>query len=69
MMKTVILLIIGVLLIIGGCYTVFAAKRYFKNLRTQGTDNVFRPLAVYYGYAIGIMLGLTGITLLCQAFG
>lgn len=69
MMKMIILLIVGILLIIGGCYTVFAAKRYFKNLRTQGTDNVFSPLAVYYGYAFGIMLALTGITFLCQAFG
>lgn len=68
MMKIVILSVIGLLLIVGSCYTVFAAKKYFKHVRTQGTDNVFSPLAIYYGYAFGIMLALTGITILCQAF-
>ncbi len=52
MLKIVVPLIIGLLMIIGGCYTIVAAKRYFKNVKTEGTDNVFSPLAIYYGLAL-----------------
>ena len=50
--KQILLLIIGLLMIIGGCYTIVAAKRYFKNVKTEGTDNVFSSLAIYYGFAL-----------------
>lgn len=40
MLKIVVPLIIGLLMIIGGCYTIVAAKRYFKNVKTEGTDLV-----------------------------
>ena len=52
MLKIVVPLIIGLLMIIGGCYAIVAAKRYFKNVKTEGTDNVFSSLAIYYGFAL-----------------
>ncbi len=55
-------------MIIGGCYTIVAAKRYFKNVKIEGTDNVFSPLAIYYGFAIGFMMILVGISILCVMF-
>lgn len=68
MLKIVVPLIIGLLMIIGGCYTIVAAKRYFKNVKTEGTDNVFSPLAIYYVFAIGFMMILVGISVLCVMF-
>ena len=35
MLKIVVPLIIGLLMIIGGCYTIVAAKRYFKNVKLK----------------------------------
>lgn len=52
MLKIVVPLIIGLLMIIGGYYTIVAAKRYFKNVKTEGTDNVVSSLAIYYGFAL-----------------
>lgn len=68
MLKIIVPLIIGLLIIAGGCYTIVAAKNYFKNVRTEGTDNVFSPLAVYYGFAFGIMMIFVGISVLFVMF-
>ena len=46
MLKIVVPLIIGLLMIIGGCYTIVAAKRYFKNVKTERTNNVYNTLAI-----------------------
>ena len=52
MLKIIVPLIVGLLMIIGGCYTIVAAKRYFENVKTEGTDNVVSSLAIYYGFAL-----------------
>ena len=68
MLKIIVPLIVGLLMIIGGCYTIVAAKRYFENVKTEGTDNVFSPLAIYYGFVIGIMMIFVGISAFCVMF-
>lgn len=68
MMDIIVPLIFSVLLVIGGVYTVFAANRYFKFVKTKGTSNVFSPLAIWFGYFIGVMLVGIGISIFCQAF-
>ena len=68
MLKIIVPLIVGLLIIIGGCYTIVASKRYFENVKTEGTDNVFSPLAIYYGFAIGIMMIFVGISAFCVMF-
>lgn len=68
MMDVIFPLVLGTLMVVGGIYTFHADNRYFKFLRTKGTENVFSPLAVWFGYFLGGMFVLGGITIICQAF-
>lgn len=68
MMDVIFPLVFGALMVVGGIYTIYADNHYFKFLRTKGTENVFSPLAVGFGYFLGGVFILVGITVLCQAF-
>lgn len=55
--------VFGLLLFIGGIWTIYAAHNYFKVLKQKGTGNIFSPFGVYYGYFIGFMFALGGIAI------
>ncbi|WP_283601876.1 hypothetical protein [Ligilactobacillus aviarius] len=42
--------IFGVVLFLIGLWQFYATWKYHHFLTTKGTDNVFSPLALYYGF-------------------
>lgn len=59
-------IVLGLLLFCGGIWTMVAAHHYFKMIKTRGTENVFSPIAIWYGYFIGSILLMAGITVISQ---
>lgn len=53
-MKTIIFLIIGILLIIGGIWTFISAKHWLHSIQKKGTDNGFMLMGIGTGFILGL---------------
>lgn len=54
----------GVVLFLIGLWQFYATWKYHHFLTTKGTDNAFSPLALYYGFALGVVAFLLGLGLM-----
>ncbi len=66
-MKTIIFLIIGILLIIGGIWTFISAKHWLHNIQKKGTDNGFILMGIGSGFIFSILILGLGISYFSQA--
>ena len=56
--------ILGIVLFLIGLWQFYATWKYHHFLTTKGTDNAFSPLALYYGFALGVVAFLLGLGLM-----
>ena len=66
-MQTIIFLIVGLLLIIGGIWTFIAAKHWLHSVKKQGTDNGFILMGISSGFIFSILILGLGISYFSQA--